>query len=292
MRPKPLIAYNPCIGTRLLRHDVPERVFFEPAEYELFLAAMPQRWHAQTEFCLASMARPSEVGALTVGDVNRDTGAVRINKAFKYTGTGWRLGPPKTKRGVRTVNVPFETIDLLDLDCLHDALLFHTRRGTPIRSAYFYQEAFLPALRELIEVDERGNVVVDRLGGKRPSPYTLRHTGISWRLLGWVPMFVVSRDAGHDSYDTTDKPAPMRTSIPSTGTRATPQGLPRCCCIRWQRTRTASGPAVAVAHRRGCADCALEEASQSTSAGAGVGSSGRACVHRYRRGRRFATATR
>jgi integrase len=111
MRPKPLIGYNPCIGTRLPRHDVPEMVFFEPAEYELFLAAMPPRWHAQTEFSLASMARSSEVGGLTVGDVNRDTGGVRINKAFKYTGNGWRLGPPKTKRGVRTVNVPFETID-------------------------------------------------------------------------------------------------------------------------------------------------------------------------------------
>ncbi|WP_433600403.1 hypothetical protein ACQPXH_00580 [Nocardia sp. CA-135953] len=157
---------------------------------------MPERWHAQTEFCLTSMARPSEVGALTVGDVNRDTGGVRINKAFKYTGTGWRLGPPKTRRGVRTVNVPFETINLLDLDRPHDALLFHTRRGTPIRAAYFYQEAFLPALRELVEVDDQGNVVVDRLAGKRPSPYTLRHTGFSWRLLGGVPMFVVSRDAG------------------------------------------------------------------------------------------------
>jgi integrase len=60
-------------------------------------------------------------------------------------------------------------------------------------------------LRELIEVDDRGNVLFDRLGGKRPSPYTLRHTGISWRLLGGVPMFVVSRDAGHDSYDATDE---------------------------------------------------------------------------------------
>ncbi|WP_330251066.1 hypothetical protein OG874_33465 [Nocardia sp. NBC_00565] len=112
------------------------------------------------------MARPSEVGALTVGDVNRDTGGVRINKAFKYTDTGWRLGPPKTKRGVRTVNVPFETLELLDLDRPHDALLFHTRRGTPIRAAYFYQEALLPALRELVEVDDRGNIVVDRLAGK------------------------------------------------------------------------------------------------------------------------------
>ncbi|MGO4648657.1 tyrosine-type recombinase/integrase [Nocardia sp. 2YAB30] len=145
MRPKPLIAYNPCIGTRLPRHDSPEMTFFEPDEYELFLSAMPQRWHAQTEFCLASMARPSEVAALTVGDIKRGAGAVRINKAFKYTGTGRKLGPPKTKRGVRTVNVPFETLDRLGLDRPHDALLFHTRRGTPIRPAYFYQEAFLPA---------------------------------------------------------------------------------------------------------------------------------------------------
>jgi integrase len=147
------------------------------------------------------MARSTEVAALTVGDINRDSGAVRINKAFKYAGTGWQLGPPKTKRGVRTVNVPFETLDLLDLERPHDALLFHTRRGTP----YFYQEAFLLALRELIEVDDQSNVVIDRLEGKRPSPYTLRHTGISWRLLGGVPMFVVSRDVGHNSYDTTDK---------------------------------------------------------------------------------------
>jgi integrase len=100
------------------------------------------------------------------------------------------VGSGEDQAGVRTVNVPFETIDLLDLDCPHDALLFHTRRGTPIRAAYFYQEAFLPALRELIEVDDHGNVVVDQLAGKRPSPYTLRHTGISWRLLGGVPMFV------------------------------------------------------------------------------------------------------
>jgi hypothetical protein len=63
----------------------------------------------------------------------------------------------------------------------------------------------LPRHDQLVEVDDQGNVVVDRLAGTRPSPYTLRHTGISWRLLGGVPMFVVSRDAGHDSYDTTDK---------------------------------------------------------------------------------------
>jgi hypothetical protein len=31
-------------------------------------------------------------------------------------------------------------------------------------------------LRELIQLTDQGNVVVDRLSGKRPSPYTLRDT--------------------------------------------------------------------------------------------------------------------
>lgn len=67
MRPKLLFTYNPCIGTRLPCHDSPEMVLFEPTEYALFPSAMPERWHAGTEFCLASMTRPSEVGELTVG---------------------------------------------------------------------------------------------------------------------------------------------------------------------------------------------------------------------------------
>ncbi|MBF6472555.1 hypothetical protein IU428_12105 [Nocardia abscessus] len=35
--------------------------------------------------------------------------------------------------------------------------------------------------------------------------YTLRHTGISWKLQDGVPIFVVSRDAGHESVNTTDR---------------------------------------------------------------------------------------
>ncbi|WP_433194392.1 hypothetical protein ACQP1G_37395 [Nocardia sp. CA-107356] len=39
---------------------------------------------------------------------------------------------------------------------------------------------------------------------KHLTPYTLRHTGISWKLQDSVPMFVVSRDAGHGSVTVTD----------------------------------------------------------------------------------------
>ncbi|WP_441294824.1 hypothetical protein, partial [Klebsiella pneumoniae] len=37
------------------------------------------------------------------------------------------------------------------------------------------------------------------------TPYTLRHTGISWKLQDGVPIFVVSRDAGHESVAVTDR---------------------------------------------------------------------------------------
>jgi integrase len=205
LKPQSLIPYNPCSGTRLPKIYATRIMFLEPDEYELFVGAMPERWVPQAEFSTASMARPAEVAALLVGDINRDTGAVDITKAWKYTGGKLKLGPPKTQRGVRVTNVPMETLDLLDLDRPAHELLFQTQHGNPVRPCYFYQKAFVPALKSLIVLDEKGEVVSDELNGKRPSPYWLRHTGISWRLLGGAPLFVVSRDAGHESAVITDK---------------------------------------------------------------------------------------
>lgn len=226
-RPNPLISFNPCTTTRLPRVDAPEIEILDNDEWELFEQLLPPRWRAQAEFGLVSMARPSEVTALLVGDVNRRTGAVRITKAWKDQGSRRVLGKPKTKRGVRTVNVPLETLERLDLDRPRDALLFQTGLGTPIRVSYFYEKAWLPALRRLEALDaldfglfrsargwtgadpeallDRHADAVARLVAKRLTPYMLRHTGISWRLQDGVPLFVVSRDAGHESTSTTDR---------------------------------------------------------------------------------------
>ncbi|WP_036523616.1 hypothetical protein [Nocardia sp. NRRL WC-3656] len=146
VRPTPLIAYNPCADTRLPRNDAPEPDYFDDAEWELFEQLMPPRWRAHAEFALMSMARPSEVTALRVGDINRRTGAVRITKAWKWAGGTLKLGKPKSSRGIRTVNVPLETLDRLDLNRPRDQLLFHTATGNPISVTYFYKKAWLPAL--------------------------------------------------------------------------------------------------------------------------------------------------
>ncbi|MFI7004130.1 tyrosine-type recombinase/integrase [Nocardia sp. NPDC050175] len=226
-RPTPLIPFNPCAGTRLPRWDAPEMDIFDNDEWELFEQLLAPRWRSQAEFGLVSMARPGEVGALLVRDVNRRTGAVRINKAWKAAGSKLKLGKPKSKRGVRTVNVPLETLDRLDLSRPGDELLFHTVLGTPITAAILHKDAWQPALRRLEALTrgdfspftrrahwqgadpehllERFALAVEELRVKRLTPYTLRHTGISWKLQDGVPIFVVSRDAGHESVTTTDR---------------------------------------------------------------------------------------
>ncbi|MBF6328766.1 tyrosine-type recombinase/integrase [Nocardia transvalensis] len=227
-RPEPLIPYNPCADTRLPPVDGPELDWLDEDEYELLEALVAPRWRPQLELCVLSMARPSEIAALTVGDIDPATGAVSITKAYKYANGRTKLGKPKTRRGVRTAYVPLETVARLPLAGRRpEELLFTTSTGGPITVTYWYKKCFVPALKRLRalaagdfgpfsrrahwegEAPEvllaRYAPVIARLLAKRITPYTLRHTGISWRLQDGVPIWVVSRDAGHESINTTDK---------------------------------------------------------------------------------------
>lgn len=226
-RPTPLVPGNPCADTRLPTVYGVEKDYFNSTEYELFDALLAERWRPMFEFMVMSAARPGEVFALTVGDIDPETGAVRITKAYKYDDGKRKLGKPKSTRGVRTAYVPLETIARLDLDRPRDAHLFVTENGSPLTVVHIYKHMWMPALRRLDALAERRfeafngrthwtgaspeallaayGAVVEGLRAKRITPYTCRHTGISWRLQDGVPIWVVSRDAGHESVTTTDK---------------------------------------------------------------------------------------
>jgi integrase len=230
-RPEPLVPANPCANTRLPRVAGRRREFFTPAEYELFEAVLWPRYRPMLEFMVMSMARPGEVFALTVGDIDPETGAVNIDKAWKYADGKRRLGPPKSERGERVTYVPLETIARLDLNRPADELLFATGAGTAYTVTGFYRQIWMPALRRveaLADADNPGRNLfgkmahwpgetparllaryglktVDGLLAKWVTPYITRHTGISWRLQDGVPIWVVSRDAGHESIQTTDR---------------------------------------------------------------------------------------
>ncbi|MEV6136355.1 tyrosine-type recombinase/integrase [Nocardia sp. NPDC051990] len=187
---------------------------------------MPPRWRPHAEFNLVSMARPSEVTAIQIRDFDKRNGDVRINKAGKHVGGEMKLGKPKSSRGIRTVTVPLETLERFDLDRPGEELLVHTSNDTPISAGYFYAKAWVPGIRRLRALAD-GNLepfgpnaqwkradpdyllerfadAIASMRHKRLTPYTLRHTGISWKLQVGVPLLVVSRDAGHKSVNTTD----------------------------------------------------------------------------------------
>ncbi|MFD3748383.1 tyrosine-type recombinase/integrase [Nocardia sp. NPDC058633] len=230
-RPEPLVPSNPCAHTRLPRVNGRRRDFLTPTEYELVEAVLWPKYRPMFEFMVMSMCRPGEVFALTVGDIDPETGAVNVDKAWKYDNGRRKLGPPKSERGTRVTHVPLETIARLDLDRDPDELLFPTGVGTAFTTHGFYEQVWLPAVRRLEALADReqpggklfgkmahwegetaaellarfGHKTVDRLLRKWLTPYLTRHTGISWRLQDGVPIWVVSRDAGHESVSTTDR---------------------------------------------------------------------------------------
>lgn len=62
-------------------------------------------------------ARWGEATALKPSDIDLGSNTVRITRAWKrtYERGGYELGPPKTKKSVRTINVPKVTLEKLDL---------------------------------------------------------------------------------------------------------------------------------------------------------------------------------
>lgn len=249
-RPTPLIPWNPCADTRLPKQSTREVDHLDELEFELLEELLAPFWRPWFEFGVMSMCRPGEQGALTVGDIVRETGAVSITKAWKWANGKMRLGDPKTERGVRVTFIPLETVARLDLDRPAHEYLFLTPSGLPVTSVRFWQQGWAPALTRLealakgdrtpftgaagwegLSFDtlrKRYGHIVERLTAKRLTPYCTRHTGISWRLQDGEPIWVVSRDAGHSSYAMTDRRYGHNSNAASAASAQTVAGrLPR-----------------------------------------------------------------
>lgn len=185
------IPSNPAAGTRLPRGQRQEMVFLTRQQFATLLAAAPERWRPLVEFLVASGARWSEVTALQPADVDRAGHTVRINKAWKRS--PYRIGPPKTRRSVRTINVPARVLD--QLDYTGEWLFTNPGRGNraaggPVRAPNFRSNVWIPAV-------ERSKLE------PRPRIHDLRHTCASWLIQAGVPLPVIQRHLGHESIQTT-----------------------------------------------------------------------------------------
>jgi integrase len=143
--------------------------------------------------------RLGEALGLAEHDVDLDTGLVHVRRTLLQDRS---FGPPKSERGVRDVPVADRLEQLLRshrklvasrrlaaTTWVETDALFPTQRGT------------YPSIRN-VQRRFRGVVQVLELP-TGTSPHTLRHTWASVLLSSGVPIFLVSRYAGHATIQTT-----------------------------------------------------------------------------------------
>lgn len=184
------IVANPAAGRRLPRgeaDDDHDMRMLTKAEFDALKAAVTEHWRPLVQFLVTSGTRWGEAAALQPKHVDVAAGTVKIRQAWKYSTNGYTLGPPKTKRSRRTVDVPVRLLESLDLS---NEWVFVNRDGGPVRYHGFLPRVWDPA--------------VTRAGlNPRPTPHDLRHTYASWQLSGGTPITVVSRQMGHESIKVT-----------------------------------------------------------------------------------------
>lgn len=187
------IAANPTLGTRLPRGEKPEMIFLTPDQFAVLLDEITEPWRPLVEFLVVSGARWSEATALYPGDVNRANDTVRISRAWKRGGGGYRIGAPKTRRSVRTIDVPAAVLDKLDYT--GDWLFTNPGKGNraaggPVRAPNFRANVWWPATARA-KFDPR------------PRIHDLRHTCASWLINAGRPLPAIQRHLGHESIQTT-----------------------------------------------------------------------------------------
>lgn len=189
------IDRNPCENRRLPRTVPQEMVFLTRDEFTQVHTAINQPMLADLAMWLVSTGmRFGEATALAPDDVDLDAATARITKAWKHTGAYNReLGPPKSRRSVRTINLPAQA---LEIAARHNGgeFLFTNHAGNPITTQTFYNYAWRDARKVLL--DGHGH-------GKRPRVHDLRHTCASWMITAGIPLVVVSRHLGHEDITTT-----------------------------------------------------------------------------------------
>lgn len=212
-----LVARNVASGAagrpkgRRSQADVLDHVW-TAEEAARFLAAAKQagpQLAALFALALDSGARRGEIGGLQWGDVDWTTGIVRVQRTLLSRGREPEYGLPKTKAGIRGIDLSPQTLALLKVHRQHQAELKMRNRAT-------YQDHGLVFAQEWDGRDSLGapmamhNFGTREMGRilkaakvRRIKFHGMRHTSATLMLSAGVPPHVVQRRLGHASIEMT-----------------------------------------------------------------------------------------
>ena len=183
---------NPAKGTRMTEGIQREGVFLSMAEFNLILHEIPANRKVLVKFFLATGMRWGEATALTWGDLSTEGGSptFRVTKAWQKGVGGPVLGPPKTKKGKRTVSVWPDLVAALGEPGHAPELIFPNEAGNHLWHSTFLNDVWRPAVL-------RSKIM------KAPNIHDLRHTHASMLIAQGVPLPYIQARLGHEKIETT-----------------------------------------------------------------------------------------
>lgn len=188
-----ILQRNPCRVRGADRETPGERPVLTVAQVFTLADRMPTRFRAMVLLAAFASLRFGEVTALRRCDIAEDASSVQVTRAYvEVPGQGLIVGPPKSRAGVRTVNLP-KAVRAELLQHLADfvapepaALLFTGERdGNAVRRPNFAQRT-------------KWTKVVANLGLTGLHFHDLRHAGNIWASKTGTSIRDLMARMGHD----------------------------------------------------------------------------------------------
>jgi len=175
-----------------------EAVYLSPEDLVMLADRVDPHYRLFIQFLAGTGLRYSEATALRRRDVIYKTGRaeVRVSRAWKATTKGEEIGPPKSKKGNRTVRCNESLSDALTehlKSLAPDEFVFQRPDGEYIRNSRFHKEVWQPLMGELVGKE------LDR----KPWIHEIRHAHCTHLLDANIPVHVVQARMGHEDPQTT-----------------------------------------------------------------------------------------
>jgi len=179
-------------------NEAREPVYLSPEDLVLLADRIDPHYSMFIRFLAGTGLRYSEATALRRRDITVKNGraTVRVSRAWKAVGKGEEIGPPKSKKGNRTVTCnPVLSASLIEyLQPLGlDDLVFRRPDGGYLRNSRFHKEVWQPLMGELVGKE------LDR----KPWIHEIRHAHCTHLLDANVPVHTVQARMGHEDPQTT-----------------------------------------------------------------------------------------
>jgi integrase len=167
---------------KVIRGEV--EVFTDDEVRALIAAAAGHRFEALFLIAFGTGAREGELLALESTDFDLAAGTVRITKMLDQGNDGFRLQPPKSRAGVRTLDLPAFALDAVrrHLDGREPGPAFTSEAGTYMEKTNFIRRVW--------------GGLLDRAGLKYRKFHTCRHTHASRLLADGIDPAEVARRIG------------------------------------------------------------------------------------------------